>query len=109
MAHLTRGCFRFLFRPCNLCARSFALDANRIAGTSSPEPEHPPDRTATVAKLFYCFSRCGDVSTVLLNSPRSSLFHLFTLYRALVAGPWSAMAAARRLRGRSGRERVERE
>ncbi|XP_021303780.1 uncharacterized protein LOC110430429 [Sorghum bicolor] len=30
----------------------------QIAGTSSPEPEYPPVRTATVAKLFYCFSYC---------------------------------------------------
>jgi hypothetical protein len=35
------------------------------------------------------------VSTVLINLPRTSLSHLFTLYRALVAGPWLVMAAVR--------------
>ena len=51
------------------------------------EPRAPPDHTATVAKVFYCFSRRGEVSTVLPNPPRTSLSYSFALYRALVAGP----------------------
>ena len=69
VSRLFDGRFKFFSCSSCLCARSFALDANRIAETSSPEPEHPPDRTATIAKLFYRFSRCGDVSTVLPNPP----------------------------------------
>ena len=73
----------------------------------SLSPEHPPDDTATIAKAFRCFSRRGDVSTMLPASSRTSLTCSFALYRALVAGLWSAMAAARHSRGRDGRERVE--
>ena len=97
---LEGGRFEFFLFPRYSCARYFSLDANRIAGTTSPEPEHPPDYSANDARVFYCFSRRGDVSTVLLNPPGSSRFHPCALYRALAAGRGSAMAAARLSRGR---------
>ena len=109
MVHLARGRFQFLFSSYNSCALSFSLDVNRIGGTTSPEPEHPLDRTAIGAKAFYCFFRRGDVSTMFLTVHGNSLACPFALYRALVAGPRSVMAAARLSRGRGGRERVERE
>jgi len=45
------------------------LDANRIAGTSSPEPEHPPDGTVFVAHSLGYLPESRDVSTMLLNTP----------------------------------------
>jgi len=72
---------------------------NRIVGTTSPEPEHPPDHTVIGAKAFYCFSRRGDVSTMFLTLPGSSLAHQFVLYRALVAGLRATDAAVRHLCG----------
>ena len=69
VSRFSGSCFKFYSCSSSSCARSFSLDANRIAGTTSPEPEHPPDHTANGARAFYCFSRRGDVSTVLLNPP----------------------------------------
>ena len=45
------------------------MDANRIAGTTSPEPEHPPDGTVFVASSLGYLPESCDVSTVLLNTP----------------------------------------
>jgi hypothetical protein len=45
------------------------LGTNRIAGTSSPEPERPPDRTVSVANNFSYFSHRGDVSIVFPTPP----------------------------------------
>ena len=45
------------------------MDANRIAGTSLPEPEHPPDGTVFVARSLGYLPESRDVSTVLLNTP----------------------------------------
>ena len=105
VSRLSSDRFKFLSCSSCSCARSFSLDVNRSTGTASPDPEHPPDRTATVAKPFYCFSRCGEVSTMLPASSRTSRTRWFTLYRALVAGLWSAVAAAHLSRGRSGGRR----
>ena len=62
---------RFKFLSCSSCscARSFPLDANRIAGTSLPEPEHPPDGTVFVACSLGYLLESRDVSTVFLNTP----------------------------------------
>jgi len=49
------------------------------------------------------------MSTLLYNLRGSSLARPVALYRALVAGPRSVMAAARLSRGRGRRERIERE
>ena len=85
----------------------FSFGREQVHRNKLAEPGAPPDHTATVAKVFCCFSRRGEVSTVLPNSPRTSLSYSIAFYRALVAGPRSAMAAARHSRGRGGRERVE--
>jgi hypothetical protein len=45
------------------------MDANRIAGTSLSEPEHPPDGTVFVARSLGYLPESSDVSTVLLNTP----------------------------------------
>ena len=84
---LEGGRSEFFLFPRYSCARYFSLDANRITGATSPEPEHPPDRTATVAKLLYRFSRRGDVSIMIPTSSRTSRTYWFTLYRTLVPGP----------------------
>jgi len=62
-------CFKFYLCSSSSCALSFALGTNRIAGTSSPEPERPPDRTVSVASNFSCFSRRGEVSIVFPKPP----------------------------------------
>ena len=105
VSRLASGCFKFFLLPRCSCACSFSLDMNRSTGTTSPKLERPPHHTTTVAKVFYCFSRRGDVSTMLPASSRTSRTCWFTLYRALVAGLWSAMAAARLSRGRGGGRR----
>ena len=92
---------------CNSCSLSFSLDASRITGTTSLSSERPPDGTASVASSFGYLPESRNVSTMLPVSPRTSLACSFALYRALVAGPWSAMVAVRHSRGRDGRERVE--
>jgi hypothetical protein len=84
---LEGGRFEFFLFPRYSCARYFSLGANRIAGATSPEPEHQPDRTATVAKPLYCFSRRGDVSTMIPTPSRTSRTYWFTLYRIVVPGP----------------------
>ena len=68
---------------------------SKVHRNNAAEPERPPNDTASVANnLGYLLGPCN-VSTVLINLPRTSLSHLFTLYRALVAGPWLVMAAVR--------------
>ena len=71
------------------------LGREQVHRNNSAEPERPPNDTVSVANnLGYLLGPCN-VSTVLLSPPRTSLSHLFTLYRALVAGPWLVMAAVR--------------
>ena len=71
------------------------LGHEQVHRNNAAEPERPPNDTASVANnLGYLLGPCN-VSTVLINLPRTSLSHLFTLYRALVAGPWLVMAAVR--------------
>jgi hypothetical protein len=64
--------------------------------------------TASVVPSFGYLPESRNVSTVLLHPPRTSLFLSFVLYRALVAGRQSAMAAARSYRGRGSSNEVER-
>ena len=45
------------------------MDANRIAGTTLPEPEHPPDGTVFVALSLGYLPESRDMSIVLLNTP----------------------------------------
>ena len=71
------------------------LGREQVHRNNSTEPERSPNNTASVAhNLGYLLGPCN-VSTVLLSPPRTSLFHWFTLYRALAAGPRSVMAAVR--------------
>ena len=84
---LTSDRFELLLFPRCSCARFFFLDVSRTPETTSPEPKHPPDRTATVAKPLYCFSRRGDVSTMIPAPSRTSRTYWFTLYRTVVPGP----------------------
>ena len=72
----------------------FSFGREQVHRNKLAEPRAPPDHSATVAKAFCCFSRRGEVSTVLPNPPRTSLSYSIALYRALVAGPRSVMAAA---------------
>ena len=106
---LSSGRFKFFLCSSCSCARSFSLGVNRSTGTTSPRLEHPPDDTASVASdLGYSREPCN-MSTTLSNLRGSSLARPFALYRALVAGLRVTAMAARLLRGRGGRERVERE
>jgi hypothetical protein len=45
------------------------LGHEQVHQDTAAEPERPPNRTATVAKLLYCFSRRGDVSIVFPKPP----------------------------------------
>ena len=69
VSRLFSNCFQFLMRSSCSCAHSFPMDANRIAGTSLSEPEHPPDGTVFVARSLGYLPESSDVSTVLLNTP----------------------------------------
>ena len=93
---LSGRCFKFYLCSSSSCALSFALGTNRIAETSSPEPERPPDRAVSVASDIRCFPEPCSVSTTLPNPCGSSLDRRFALYRILMAGRWSAMEAVRR-------------
>ena len=105
MVDLARGCFRFLFSSYNSCALFLSLNMGRIAGTTSLSSERPPDGTASVANSFGYLPESRNVSTVLLNPPRTSLSHSFALYRATAAGlrepPWSPAIRAAEV-GRKG-------
>ena len=95
----------FALLSCNSCSLSFSLDASRITGTTSLSSERPPDGTASVANSFGYLPESRNVSTVLLNPPRTSLSHSFALYRATAAGlrepPWSPAIRAAEV-GRKG-------
>ena len=93
---------------CNSCALSFSLDASRIAGTTSLSSERPPDGTVSVANSLGYLPEPRNVSTVLLNPPRTSLSHSFALYRTLMAGLRVTAMAVRHSRGRGGKKGVER-
>ena len=69
VSRLSSGRCKFLLLSRCSCARSFFLDVDRIAGTTSPEPEHPPDGTVFVASSLGYLPESRDVSTVLLNTP----------------------------------------
>ena len=69
VSRLSSGRFKFFSCSSCSCARFFSLDTNRIAGTTSPEPEHPPDGTVFVARSLGYLPESRDVSTVLLNTP----------------------------------------
>ena len=101
------GRWSFILMSFNSCSLSFPLGASRITGTTPLSSERPPDGTASVASSFGYLPESRNVSTMLPVSPRTSLACSFALYRALVAGPWSAMVVARHSRGRDGREGVE--
>jgi hypothetical protein len=103
VSRLSSGRFKFFSFPRCSCARSFSLDVNRSTGMTSPRLERPPNDTASVASSFGYLLEPRNVSTTLSNLRGSSLARPFALYRALVAGPRSAMAAARHSRGRGGR------
>ena len=64
----------------------FSFGREQVRRNKLAELRVPPDYTATIAKAFLCFTRRGEVSTVLPNPPRTSLSCSFALYRALVAG-----------------------
>ena len=92
----------------NSCSLSFPLGASRITGTTPLSSERPPDGTASVANSFGYLPESRNVSTVLLNPPRTSLSHSFALYRAPAAGLRMTAMAVRHSRGRGGKKGVER-
>ena len=69
VSRLSSDRFKFLSCSSCSCARSISLEVNRFAGTTSPEPEHPPDGTVFVARSLGYLPESRDVSTVLLNTP----------------------------------------
>ena len=68
------------------------------------KPERSRREAATVASNLGYLPEPRNVSTVLLNPPRTSLSHSFALYQTLMASLRVTAMAVRHSRGRGGKK-----